>query len=165
MTDTKSLREAATMALEALTDSVDNVRNEYTEAESMYRNYPTRHGKVSLLKTSVDKHEAAIDALCAALALPDAEPVAIIAVTPNGGATIGWMPGYIAKHNDKLYAAPQPATVERKPLTDRQAYDCIAATVGQPEPFEEIASDGQEWAEFMGMVRAIEAMHGIQGAA
>lgn len=40
------------------------------------------------------------------------EPVAIVAVTPNGGATVGWYAGHIAKHNDKLYAAPQPAKVQ-----------------------------------------------------
>jgi hypothetical protein len=41
--------------------------------------------------------------LIEAMAPPEPEPVAIVAVAPNYGATVGWMPGYTAKHNDKLY--------------------------------------------------------------
>jgi hypothetical protein len=35
-----------------------------------------------------------------------AEPIGIIAVAPNMGATVGWYPGFIAQHNDKLYLHP-----------------------------------------------------------
>jgi hypothetical protein len=50
------------------------------------------------------------------------------------------------------------------PLTDRQAYDIISAQVGLPNPFEDIDSYGPGWAEFMKVVKAIEAAHGIKGA-
>lgn len=49
-----------------------------------------------------------------------AEPVAIVAVTPNGGATVGWMAGHIAKHNELLYTAPPAQVPEFVPVAARK---------------------------------------------
>lgn len=41
---TTSLRDAAQMALEALENSIDDVKNEYEIRKAMYQNMPTRQG-------------------------------------------------------------------------------------------------------------------------
>jgi hypothetical protein len=61
-------KEAMKLALEALENSVDLVREDAYEAEKLYGNYPTRQGKVNGLKVLADDHEKAITALREALA-------------------------------------------------------------------------------------------------
>ena len=156
---TASLREAAQMALPAIP--------------------LLRTGKVQLRDFTLDEMQAyARAAIAAALALPDAEPVAYMyhdassaeAASPLWNSTMlvfaaDRRPSY--RSETPLYAAPQPAqlkAVERVPLTDRQAYDCISAMVGEAEPFERVVGEGTEWAEFMKVVRAIEALHNIKSA-
>ena len=67
MTD---LHTAAKLALEALENSVDLVREDAYQAEKIYGNYPTRQGKVNGLKVLADDHEKAITALRQALEQP-----------------------------------------------------------------------------------------------
>ena len=61
-------KEAMKLALEALENSVDLVREDAYEAEKLYGRYPTRQGKVGGLKVLADDHEKAITALREALA-------------------------------------------------------------------------------------------------
>jgi hypothetical protein len=60
--------EALKLALEALENSVDHVREDAYNAEQLYGNYPARQGKVRGLKVLADDHEKAITAIKAALA-------------------------------------------------------------------------------------------------
>ena len=59
--------EALRLALEALENSVDLVRENAYNAEQLYGNYPARQGKVRGLKVLADDHEKAITAVEAAL--------------------------------------------------------------------------------------------------
>jgi hypothetical protein len=94
--------------------TADNLR----EAAQMAIGFVEYHSKYW---NGVGTHPQEIaEALRAALALPNAEPVALVSVVPNYGAAIAWLPGHIAKHNDKLYSAPQPAPAEREPLTEQR---------------------------------------------
>jgi hypothetical protein len=68
--------EVLKLALEALQNSVDLVREDAYNAEKLYGNYPTRQGKVRGLKVLADDHENAITAIKQALAAPVQEPVA-----------------------------------------------------------------------------------------
>jgi len=60
-------KEALNLALEALENSVDLVREDAYSAEQLYGNYPARQGKVRGLKALVEDHEKAITAIKAAL--------------------------------------------------------------------------------------------------
>ena len=70
------------------------------------------------------------------------EAVAIVAVTPNGGATVGWMAGHIAQHNELLYTAPPAAQV---PLTDARKYRLLASGEAICEGDEFIDDDTVTW--------------------
>jgi hypothetical protein len=63
-------KEAMKLALEALENSVDLVREDAYNAEKLYGNYPSRQGKVRGLKVLADDHEKAITAIKQALAAP-----------------------------------------------------------------------------------------------
>jgi hypothetical protein len=67
--------EALKLALEALENSVDLVREDAYNAEKLYGNYPSRQGKVAGLKVLADDHEKAITAIKQALAAPVQEPM------------------------------------------------------------------------------------------
>jgi hypothetical protein len=64
-------KEALNLALEALENSVDLVREDAYNAEELYGNYPARQGKVRGLKVLADDHEKAITAIKAALEAKD----------------------------------------------------------------------------------------------
>jgi hypothetical protein len=66
-------KETLKLALEALENSVDLVREDAYNAEKLYGNYPTRQGKVRGLKVLADDHEKAITAIKQALAAPEQE--------------------------------------------------------------------------------------------
>ena len=76
------MRDILTLALEALENSVDLVREDAYEAEKLYGRYPTRQGKVAGLKVLADDHEKAIIALREALAEQPARPTVPDALTP-----------------------------------------------------------------------------------
>jgi len=76
--------EALRMALEALENSVDLVREDAYNAEKLYGNYPSRQGKVNGLKVLADDHEKAITVIKQALAAqqehePENEPFVSLA--------------------------------------------------------------------------------------
>ena len=56
-------RDIMKLALKALENSVDLVREDAYQAKKLYGNYPTRQGKVNGLKVLADDHEKAITAL------------------------------------------------------------------------------------------------------
>ena len=60
---TKEEALAFDLALEALENSVDLVREDAYNAEKLYGNYPSRQGKVAGLKVLADDHEKAITAI------------------------------------------------------------------------------------------------------
>jgi hypothetical protein len=76
--------EALKLALDALENSVDLVREDAYNAEKLYGNYPSRQGKVAGLKVLADDHEKAITAINEALAQPEQEPVAWLCGRSNG---------------------------------------------------------------------------------
>ena len=147
MTDTKSLREAATMALEAL--------------EGVFNWSAPICARPQL------------DALRAALALPDAEPVAWnISYTSADGSirTVTHGHNAIADYRQidqnaistPLYAAPQPAEpkaapVERKPLLVSHIHSLITRSG--------VRWTGLTLRDEVGIARVIEQAHGIKGAA
>ena len=61
-------KELAQQVLDALNDSLDCVRTEHAIAVENYGSYTSHKGRIDGLKTGVDKHEAAIVALEAAIA-------------------------------------------------------------------------------------------------
>jgi hypothetical protein len=91
--------EALKLALEALENSVDLVREDAYEAEKLYGNYPTRQGKVAGLKVLADDHEKAITAIKQAIAAPYvAMPLVEFAQNDQGGCLMcGFTPKLAAK--------------------------------------------------------------------
>lgn len=81
MTKDEALTVALTVALEALENSVDLVREDAYKAEKLYGNYPTRQGKVGGLKVLADDHEKAIAAIREALA--QEKPTAWVTAGPH----------------------------------------------------------------------------------
>jgi len=82
--------EALRLALEALENSDDLVRENAYSAEQLYGNYPARQGKVRGLKALVEDHEKAITAIKAALEAKD-EPVAHSVVAGALFDFMGWL--------------------------------------------------------------------------
>ena len=65
-------RELLQMALDALENSIDDVRNEY---ETNWRHgIPTREAQLDAMRKDLVKHEGAITAIRAHLAKPEPEP-------------------------------------------------------------------------------------------
>lgn len=75
-------------ALDVLTESVDGVEADYTDAVDLYSNYPSRQACIDLLKEALDKHNAAIAELRAAIDAPveAVEPVAWARLRADGRA-------------------------------------------------------------------------------
>jgi hypothetical protein len=65
--------EALKLALEALENSVDLVRQDAYNAEQLYGKYPSRQARVQGLKVLADDHEKAITAIRARLEQPEQE--------------------------------------------------------------------------------------------
>jgi len=62
--------EALDLALEALEESVDLVREDYENAKKLYSNYPSRQARLLGLEDGLSKHEAAITAIKQARSAP-----------------------------------------------------------------------------------------------
>lgn len=91
-----------------------DIMKQYNQLQRAHEAQAEENADLALL---ADQYKAERDALAAELAtLKAQEPVAIVAVAPNCAPTIGWAAGYVAKHNDKLYAAPKALA----PLTPEQ---------------------------------------------
>jgi len=71
---TKEEELAFDLALKALENSVDLVREDAYNAEKLYGNYPSRQGKVAGLKVLADDHEKAITAIRQVRSAPVQEP-------------------------------------------------------------------------------------------
>jgi hypothetical protein len=113
----------------------------------------------------------AIEALRAALAAPEAEPVAWnISYTSADGSIRTVTHGHNAIGDYRqidpdaistpLYAEPQHAPVERKPLTDEQI--CSATAAADQLYTADAGKPRYSWSHYH--ARAIEAMHNIKAA-
>jgi len=145
------------LALEALENSVDLVREDAYQAEKLYGNYPTRQGKVNGLKVLADDHEKAITALRERLAQPEQEPVA-------------WMYQCTADNSEPVLLREKqnwartglwvetplcPPAAQRMPLTDEWIHRTAVLLGFNPEWTTEIGIAHA-------IVRAAEAAHGIK---
>lgn len=126
---TKALREAAQMALDALAGAIKT-----NQFDMLMTGQECRDG------------EASIEALRAALALPD-EPVAYVIMAGNGNIRI-WttLQPHIQALADSLgvplvkwYATPQAAPLERQLLTDAAISHCINQVAGDSVPIRTLA--------------------------
>jgi hypothetical protein len=156
--------KALDLALEALENSVDLVREDAYNAEKLYGNYPSRQGKVAGLKVLADDHEKAITAIKQALAAPVQEPVAWM--FPDDLKRFETSEVYAEAYSIKmgsptqgttvpLYTTP-PAAQPAVPLTDEQIEHLWETRVSQPCPSYSL--EKSDWVQF---ARAIEAAHGI----
>lgn len=145
-----SLREAATMALDALI--------------AMQMEATARGCGLRVCDDS-------IEALRAALALPDAEPVAwAISYMGADGLKYRRLFGHnaIGDYRDidpdatstPLYAAPQPAPVRRKPLSEARISQIWGSFVGDPTARHPLTLGDK-----VAFARAVIDAHNIQGAA
>jgi hypothetical protein len=161
MTHTEALR----LALEALENSDDLVRENAYSAEQLYGNYPARQGKVRGLKVLVEDHEKAITAIKAALEAKD-EPVAwrdaairlgeeLSSVGPNGYYDMDakeWLNWAMEQNPRGEHSLPQ-----RKPLTDEQKLMCWARATCDAD-----VEHKTEHQCLMDYADEIEAAHGIK---
>jgi hypothetical protein len=69
----KDEASAMDLALEALEESVDLVREDYENAKRLYSNYPSRQARLIGLEDGLSKHEAAITAIKQARSAPEQE--------------------------------------------------------------------------------------------
>ena len=129
--------EALRLALEALENSHDLVRENAYSAEQLYGNYPARQGKVRGLKVLADDHEKAITAIKAALEAKD-EPVIDQSAAKRIATALGWEP-------------------KRRPLTDEEI-DKVMAENKQTL----IDATDNYWNMRRAYARIIEAAHGIK---
>ena len=75
LSDSVSTERALDLALEALEESVDLVREDYENAKKLYSNYPSRQARLLGLEDRLSKHEAAITAIKQARSAPVQEPL------------------------------------------------------------------------------------------
>ncbi len=123
--------EAMKLALEALENSVDLVREDAYQAEKLYGNYPTRQGKVNGLKVLADDHEKAItalrEALNASLAEQPAPPPECQTEAEKTAFAFGWFKALESVRQ-------QPAQRTWVGLTDEDIRQCSRDVVaGGPE--------------------------------
>ena len=106
--------EALELALDALTESIDLVRNDY--ATDWRHGLPTRKAQLDGMAETVKAHEAAIEACRAALAAPSVPSGEPVAWRITQGARVFFVSAaeftrssYDYGEFAPLYAAPQPA--------------------------------------------------------
>jgi hypothetical protein len=112
--------ETLDLALEALEESVDLVREDYENAKKLYSNYPSRQARLLGLEDGLSKHEAAITAIKQARSAPVQEPVGVFMEDDDiGHARLIPHQQMKLKDGDKLYATPpaQPAPVQEPVAT------------------------------------------------
>jgi hypothetical protein len=104
---------ALDLALEALEESVDLVREDYENAKKLYSNYPSRQARLLGLEDGLSKHEAAITAIKQARSAPYVASPRVqepVAWTVSGKIT-DWSKDFSA-YQTKHYTRPvytQPA--------------------------------------------------------
>jgi len=155
------------LALEALENSVDLVREDAYNAEKLYGNYPARQGKVRGLKVLADDHEKAITAIKQALAAPVQEPVATVtSESGNPDVTMSWWHEPPLPVGTKLYTTPpaQPAPVQEPvslhAMAKRRVFDAIrgAYDLGYNDARRARAVHGDSAPGYKG--RDVESDHG-----
>jgi hypothetical protein len=122
---TKEEELAFDLALKALENSVDLVREDAYNAEKLYGNYPSRQGKVAGLKVLADDHEKAITAIKQARSAPVQEQRPYAYANPNdlcADTAFRWCE--IGEFTMPVYTTP-PAAREWVGLTDEEVNDCI----------------------------------------
>ena len=119
MTQTEALR----LALEALENSEDLVRENAYSAEQLYGNYPARQGKVRGLKALVEDHEKAITAIKAALEAKDEPLQSVWNTLPSNKDVEDAMR---MKRLQQLSTPPQRTWVG---LTDGEISDCMEMSI------------------------------------
>jgi hypothetical protein len=75
---THTIDGALKLALEALEESVDLVREDYENAKKLYGNYPSRQARLLGMEDGLLKHEAAITAIKQARSASVQEPALVI---------------------------------------------------------------------------------------
>jgi hypothetical protein len=78
--------EALDLALEALEESIDLVREDYENAKKLYSNYPSRQARLLGLEDGLSKHEAAIKAIKQARSAPVQDSTCSEALRAQGKA-------------------------------------------------------------------------------
>jgi len=141
--------EALDLALEALEESVDLVREDYENAKKLYSNYPSRQARLLGLEDGLSKHEAAIIAIKQALAAPVQEPVA-------------WMFEFPDKRvKPKFDSAPhggnwQPLYIQPPP--DAYGYAKRLAEAIWKKHYQSAAPQWEPFAGLMGVLTQIDNM-------
>jgi hypothetical protein len=135
--------DALKLALEALENSVDLVREDAYNAEKLYGNYPTRQGKVRGLKVLADDHEKAITAIKQALEQPVQEPVAWL--HPANATCVTTDPTAYAR-GIPLYTTP--------PAAPAQEIVCSTGLCHYRKPQEEPVAHCEAGPEFCPVCRA-----------
>jgi hypothetical protein len=126
--------KALDLALEALEESVDLVREDYENAKKLYSNYPSRQARLIGLEDGLSKHEAAITAIKQARSAPVQEPVADGLIRQYITALVANKPDEAANATkgmvDYVYTAPPAAQRQWVGLTDEEIYkiDCLLIT-------------------------------------
>jgi hypothetical protein len=115
--------EALRLALEALENSVDLVREDAYNAEELYGNYPARQGKVRGLKVLADDHEKAITAIKAALEAKDEPLQSVWNTLPSNKDVEDAMR---MKRLNQLSTPPQRTWIG---LTDGEISDCMEMSI------------------------------------
>ena len=135
--------EALRLALEALENSVDLVRENAYNAEQLYGNYPARQGKVRGLKVLADDHEKAITAVEAALEAKD-EPAP---VAKNEGGRITWMIEDWPQ-NCLLYTHLPKQEAKDEPVAWRDAAIRLGEELSSVGPDGYYDMDAKEWLDW-----------------
>jgi len=128
MTYTKD--EALALALEALENSIDLVREDAYNAEKLYGNYPPRQGKIRGLKVLADDHEKAIAAIKQALAAQQEPRCAVIVEVFGKDWRLDYMSLPVGKHRlyTQEYVYTTPPAARRPHVTDGSPCWCEPET-------------------------------------
>lgn len=162
MSAAPSLRATLQMALYALENSIDCVREEYVGRASMWGGIPTRQKQIDGLKADLAAHEAATETARTALALPEAEPVARCGVMRAGCNYLATC-GSLCRKCGSVHTAPQPAPVEHQPLSLLGAEKVFEAwNLTDADNFYRLGLGEKVEAAFMDGFRAGEAAHNIK---
>jgi hypothetical protein len=126
---TPEIKKALDLALKALENSVDLVREDAYNAEKLYGNYPSRQGKVAGLKVLADDHEKAITAIRQARSAPVQEPEwKQIAedLRFHGLTLVKTATGYAVLKLGAVHAQATPPAAQRQwvGLTEQEAAEC-----------------------------------------
>jgi hypothetical protein len=146
-----STERALDLALEALEESVDLVREDYENAKKLYSNYPSRQARLLGLEDGLSKHEAAITAIKQARALDKkAENDRALGLDYE---PVGWWDAKIGFFEEKHFDQLQP--LYTTPPAARGKW--VGLPFGEICEAEVIATDEHNNFSLLTFARAIEA--------